>query len=224
VLDQCIWVIQHLPARKTLQRADAQLGLLAAQGSPANAADPLPKTTGRGQNIPTIRHVGADEIAHRGDPCRLAPVAAPDNPAKFRRKPARLAATRPTRDHRSPNTQDVANFVALSQSFQPVIVGNRVIVEEGDHVAAGCLYAAVARAGQSLPVPVRHGRNGGKPGANSLQQDLIVVDDNNDLRLPHRLPLQRGDRFHQITPALQRIGADNDCEIHQNAPSECSRL
>ncbi len=132
------------------------------------------------------------------------PVRTAHHPVELLGEPARPAARRPERQRPAADRHHPGVVVARGEVPQPVGLGDRVVVEEGDHRTAGRRDPGVAARGQPAGARVRQhgdGRPGG-PGARAgrllvvgvqaAQQRRVVVHD--EQRSPGRAASARAPR------------------------------
>ena len=189
------------------QRADAELGFLAAHGSGADAADSRVKAAHLGEDLTPERHVGADEIPDTGLRHRHSCVRAADDPIELGGERARPAA-RPERIDGSADA-DHTRGVVSNETLEPVGLGHRVVVDEGDEACVRGRDSGVARARQPRRICVCERGRRGELGADTLEQSRVVVDDDDDLEWQQGL---RRDGFHrtdEVLPPSLGVRADD---------------
>ena len=147
VRDPCAGLEHHQRRGARAQEADADVGLLAADGARSDAPDARPEAADGMQRLDANRHVPAERVAHgrplRGD----AAVAVADDPAELIGEP-HGALGGPDRVDGATDDRDPAVGERSDEPRQPVVARDRVVVEERHDVARGAARTRVARSGQ----------------------------------------------------------------------------
>ena len=188
---------------------DAELGLLAARRQRADPADAVVEAAEVGEDLAPERHVGADHVADRAL-AGVAFVGAADDPVELRREP-RGSARVPPRHHASADRDHVGTVVGLEQPVEPVVLRDRVVVEEGDDLAASrprCRCCARPR-GHGLRCSRRPAPRG-TTSRHAHREVGRVVDDDDELVTLTQLGQNRAERAADVVPAVLGVAAHHD--------------
>ena len=138
------------------------------------------KPSSASQHVAAHRHVRADQVAHGRRLGRQAAVAAADGPQELVGEPARPCRA-PVGADAAADAEHIGARVGREQLLEPVRLGLRVVVEEGDDRAGARERAAVAGAGQTCELAV-----GDDDGA--LERELGALEEAGRCGRPRRSP------------------------------------
>ena len=162
-------------------------GRMPGRPPPASAPRPMPalKLAGDVEGAAPERGVAAEDVAYPGPPGRHAPVGRAVHPVELLRVPAGAPSGGPDRDGQAADAHHLGLGEAVREPAQPVALGDRVVVQEGDDPAPGrglsrCYAPRTGPGSGRWPGP---GPRAGPPsGPQPRQHPGIVVDHDDDLR------------------------------------------